>query len=229
MRKELVTSHDVVACAVCGRTLLRGEHPEVYLDGGSRRQVCELCTARASHQGWIRESAGLEVASHGRERADRGSRRGGLLSRRSRLRRGEPEHEEEMVEALAEGEDLLPEYSPDHDVHAVPTNGELKASRAVELFNASEHPRTVSGVSRSLGMPSVAVLPIQHGSVVTIVIAWELCWYRYEVDLADGPGGVRVAAQGYELHELTPAEQTANAGAADNGLLALAAQSPEPS
>lgn len=220
MRKELVTSYEVVSCAVCGRTLLRGEHSEVYLDSGSRRQVCELCTARAAHQGWIRESASLEVAAHGRERSDRGSRRGRLLSR-SRMRRAVPAEEPAVEEPLVEAPDILTEYQPDHQVHAVPTNGQLKGARAVDLFNASEHPRTVAGVARSLGMPSVAVLPTEQGSGVTIVVAWELCWYRYDIDLADGPGGVRASAQGYELEELTPAEQAANASVAENGTLVL--------
>src|ERR1035437_1919286 len=43
------------ACYVCGRTLLRGEHAEVYVSGGSRRSVCVLCTSRAVHGGWVRE------------------------------------------------------------------------------------------------------------------------------------------------------------------------------
>src|ERR1035437_10214062 len=43
------------ACDVCGRTLLRGEHAEVYVSGGSRRSVCVLCTSRAVHGGWVRE------------------------------------------------------------------------------------------------------------------------------------------------------------------------------
>ena len=44
-------------------------------------------------------------------------------------------------------------------IHAVPTNGEMKATRAVELFNASDHPRTVAGVARSLGAPGVTRAP----------------------------------------------------------------------
>jgi hypothetical protein len=31
------------------RTLLRGEVAVPFLAGGRRRQVCELCTARATH------------------------------------------------------------------------------------------------------------------------------------------------------------------------------------
>ncbi len=220
MTKDLVTSHEVVSCAVCGRTLLRGEHAEIYLDSGSRRPVCDLCTGRAAHQGWIRESGAVEVATHSREAADRSPRRPWPLSRRSRVRR-EPTDEPAVAESRVD-EGMLPDYRPDHQVHAVPTNGELKAARAVELFNASEHPRTVAGVARSLGMPTVAVLPSGHGGVVKIVVAWELCWYRYDVDLADGAAGVRVAAQGYELSELATEEQTANAAVDENGELVLA-------
>jgi hypothetical protein len=106
----------------------------------------------------------------------------------------------------------------------VPTSEELKLARAAEVFNASEHPRTVAGVARSLGVPSVAVNPsAQQASVVQIVVAWELCWYRYEVDLAEeGTHGVRPAGQGYELSELEPHEQAANAAADEHGLLGLA-------
>ena len=50
------------ACDICGRTLLRGEHAETFLASGSRREVCDLCTARAQHEGWIRESGGDDLA-----------------------------------------------------------------------------------------------------------------------------------------------------------------------
>ena len=72
----------------------------------------------------------------------------------------------------------------------MPTNADLKMARALELFNASAHPRTVAGVARSLGAPIVAVRPSPtEGSVVTIVVGWELSWYRFEVDLADEAAG----------------------------------------
>ena len=54
--RSIVTSHPEVACEVCGRRLLRGEQPEVFLSGGQRRMVCELCVPRATHEGWLRES-----------------------------------------------------------------------------------------------------------------------------------------------------------------------------
>ena len=86
-RKDVRTSHDAVACDVCGRTLLRGEHAETYLAGASRRQVCELCTARATHQGWIRESASLEMTGGGHDRPERRPLRGRLRARYGRDRR----------------------------------------------------------------------------------------------------------------------------------------------
>ena len=110
-------------------------------------------------------------------------------------------------------------------MHAIPTNADLKIVRALELFNASEHPRTVAGVARSLGPPIVAVRPsLTEGSVVTIVVGWELCWYRFEVDLGDEAAGVRVVAQGAELSELEPVDQIANAAADDHGGLHVVAQ-----
>ncbi len=56
-----------------------------------------------------------------------------------------------------------------------------------------------------------------------IVVAWELSWYRYEVDLADEAAGVRVIAQGAELGELDEADRAPNATADAQGELTLAA------
>ncbi|MFP5380403.1 MAG: hypothetical protein ACLGHP_11795 [Vicinamibacteria bacterium] len=79
-------------------------------------------------------------------------------------------------------------------------------------------------ICMSPGVPSVAVRPSDvEGAIVTIVVAWELCWYRYEVDLADEAAGVRVTGQGAELSELEAAEQAANAAADERGRLVLAA------
>ena len=58
-----------------------------------------------------------------------------------------------------------------------------------------------------------------EGSIVTIVVGWELSWYRYEVDLADEAAGVRVTGQGDELAELDAADQQPNAAADERGEL----------
>jgi len=81
----------------------------------------------------------------------------------------------------------------------------------------------VAGVARSLGLPMVSVRPVpEHPSVVALVIAWELCWYRYEFDLADEDAGVRLTSQGQELDELPRADRETNAVCDERGLLAAA-------
>jgi hypothetical protein len=215
--RQLDTSQAPVMCAVCGRSLLRGEHANVFIAGGARRDVCELCTTRAAHEGWIRD--GADAAPAPRPRG--GERARSLVGRlRSRLETAaqspEPDHGEAAPPA-----GRVPAGEP-REIHAVPTNAELKVSRALELFNRSEHTKTVSGVARSLGAPDVAVAArADDGALVEIVVAWELCWYRYEVDLADEPHAVRLLGQGYELDELGDDPLAANAVADGRGELAL--------
>jgi hypothetical protein len=208
---------------VCGRTLLRGEQADVFLAGGTRRNVCELCTQRASHEGWIRE--GLDDATV-RSRAHNGRSRSFLARLRQRRADAQALHEELESEQAAEAivpADPVPQQP--RSVHAVPTNADMKMARALDLFNASAHPRTVAGVARSLGAPIVAARPsLTEGSVVTIVVGWELSWYRFEVDLADEAAGPRITGQGTELAEFDAADQVPNAAADDHGQLHPAAQ-----
>ncbi|HEX5900280.1 MAG TPA: hypothetical protein VFY32_12830 [Solirubrobacteraceae bacterium] len=222
-RKSISTSAPAVSCDVCGRTLLRGEQADVFLAGGTRRNVCELCTQRASHEGWIRE--GLDDAVV-RSRAQNGRSRSFLARLRQRRADAHALHEELENEHAAEAPaPAEPVPHQPRSVHAVPTNADMKMARALDLFNASAHPRTVSGVARSLGAPIVAARPsATEGSVVTIVVGWELSWYRFEVDLADEATGPRITGQGTELAELDAADQVPNAAADDHGLLHLVAQ-----
>jgi len=252
-RKSITTSRAAVACDVCGRTLLRGEHADAFIANGSRRMVCELCTARAANEGWIRE--GADNALGVRRNGPRSGR--SLLGRLKPPRRAAPppvelpyrrisanvdrivpgtrvttpaEHDEHVVVpdggAEPDGDEAqhagVQSREP-RSVHAVPTNADLKMARALDVFNLSAHPRRIAGVTRSLGTPMASVLPSEvEGAIVSIVVGWELCWYRYEVDLADEAAGVRVLGQGAELSELTPAEQVANAVADERGRLVLA-------
>src|SRR3954453_537505 len=107
---------------------------------------------------------------------------------------------------------------PDRHVRAVPAGTEHRIAAALELFNGSEHTRTVAGVARSLGPPVVSARATGPGARVTIVVSWELSWYRYEVELGED-GNVHQAAQGYELEELDPDERTQTAAADEYGRL----------
>jgi len=248
--RDIRTSTAITTCDVCGRTLLRGEVAQVYLNGGDRHSVCELCVPRALSEGWVRE--GTVPPYEGRDGAsDRRRSLFGRLRRRRPERPAAPEpvYEEEPPDFYPEPEPApepdreeaprssalqrarerarerlrQPEQEPAREprhVRAVPTSTEQKVVAAIEVFNQSEHQRTVAGVARSLGAPAVAVRPAaSRPSTVNVTVSWELCWYRYEIDLSDDVPGVRVDAQGYELSELEPAEQQANAVCDENGSL----------
>jgi hypothetical protein len=107
--------------------------------------------------------------------------------------------------------------------HAAIEQPSAYVEEAIAVFNASEFPRRVAGVTRSLGAPTVTVRSAEHlASVVSIVVAWELCWYRYEVDLSEPAAEAQVIAQGTELAELDREDRRANAAAAESGTLVLA-------
>jgi hypothetical protein len=277
--RAIRTSIDQSVCDVCGRTLLRGERAEIYVSGGQRHSVCELCTSRALHDGWVREG---DVPEYDDPRARTDRRRslfGRLRGRRDR--REQPAEPEPLFEEAYDEEPLdiaapaptpplaapappappAPESAPraqpgsrprraprarpsspswpepvkgaaarfggvvgrePRHVRAVPTSIEHRISSAVSLFNDSEHPRTVAGIARSLGLPDVSVHPSDvNGSLVNIIVSWELCWYRYEVELADEVPVVRSTAQGYELSELSEIERQNNARSDDRGQLKL--------
>lgn len=226
LKKSITTSHTVVACDVCGRRLLRGERSETFIAGGSRRVVCELCTARAAHEGWLREGLddiGVRRNGGGRSRSLIGrlkSRREAALAREEEEREPMAHERYERTHRLrAEAQAAAPQA---RDVHAVPTNAELKMARAVEVFNASDKTRTIAGVARSLGEPFVCVRPsATEGAVVQIIAGWELTWYRFEVDLGNEAAGVRIAEQGSELAELDDDDRVANATYEAGGTVAL--------
>jgi hypothetical protein len=212
--------------------------------------VCELCKSRALHEGWVREGTVPAYDSAGSNSDRRRSFLSRFRNRDSRSVSSRPTLADDLdgqawSDADVSEADIAPEPAPPaprrrravreprpsreprpvrepRHVRAVPTGTEQKQASAVDLFNSSEHRRTIAGVARSLGAPAVSVLPSSgHPSVVNLVVSWELCWYRYEVDLSDDEPTVRVGSQGYELDELRPEEQQANAAADETGTIAL--------
>ena len=106
--KDIRPSTAITICDVCGRTLLRGEHAEVYIDGGARRSVCELCKPRALHEGWLRE--GTVPTYDGGEAPT--ARRGSLLGRLRRRRERERVSESLPPEAPIDEPEAEPQPPP---------------------------------------------------------------------------------------------------------------------
>jgi hypothetical protein len=297
--RTIVTLHPDVECDVCGRRLLRGERPDVFLGGGQRHMVCELCTPRAAHEGWHREVEGQSAAP----RAQRPQRGRSLLGRLRQLREptrgagdgpagavdeGHAEGAQGVVAhgprragsrthaRAAEWAKMEPEWTAldeqwgarevqpalaDHPAQSAPAAGVPAAAarpaaeaplasapdsleppqgapaasagamnadhdvlRALEIFNGGGTPRRIASVTRALGEACVHVArDAERESVVAVVVAWELCWYRYELDVEDATGEVRAAAEGTELQELPAALRVANALADEHGTLSLLA------
>jgi hypothetical protein len=232
--RAIVTSQPDVACYVCERRLLRGEQPELFLVDAAPQTVCELCAPRAAHQGWPRydgqQALSEPVISNRRggglfgrlREAARPARRGPQAAVRSRAttavasdgagalkRSGEGEP---TGHALVDGE----QWSED-----APYPGPLE--RALEAFNGGEYPRRIASLARSLGTPEVSVALDEDLGLVTIVVAWELCWYRYRVDPDEQQPQARVVAEGRVLEELERAERHCNAHADQVGALSLLA------
>ncbi len=232
--RTIVTSQPDVACDVCERRLLRGEQPDAFIAAGRRLLVCELCAPRAAHEGWMRETDGHQV-----ELPPMRPRRGRSLLERLPVPvwarqaprasgSGRASSDGRPFDFLDDGAAPREEGAQSAGAEALPhpeSVAELSyLERALQTFNASEFPRRVAGVARSLGAPEVSVRSAEHlESVVVIVVAWELCWYRYEVDLSEGIEEVRVLGQGTELGELPHDDRLANALASDTGALAFGA------
>ena len=202
------------SCAVCGRSLLRGEHAVAYLTpDGEAEPVCVLCRARAEAMGWIRaDSPAARAPQPGRQRRGlRGlnlRRRAERLAERARPPRPEP----------PEAEPKRPQPSPQPSRPDPPETPEQRIRRAIERFNDSDTPRVVAGLTKSLGQPQAAVRELDGPARVEVTIAWDLSWYRWEVGM-NGGDGPRQVAKGTEVEELSEEELDWNAAVGADGRL----------
>jgi hypothetical protein len=111
-------------------------------------------------------------------------------------------------------------------VRAVPTNAQVKVERALELFNQSEHTRTIAGIARTLGEPWVSAVPLEDvPAEVALVVAWELSWYRFQIDLGAERDPVTLVDKGHELDELDESLRDWNATAVADGRIGVGVRS----
>jgi hypothetical protein len=185
-RKSITTSRAAVACDVCGRTLLRGEHADAFIANGSRRMVCELCTARATNEGWIREGADNALGVRGRNGPRGGPR--SLLGRLKPPRRELPPVELPYRRISANVDRIDPardgaELAPPDDAQPVEANGEVRPAAVApaepESHMPSREPRHVHAVPTNADLKmrarstSSTPAPTRAGSP-----AWRARWER---------------------------------------------------
>lgn len=220
-------------CAVCGRSILAGERTRGYLDReGERRSVCELCRARAERLGWTWEEAAEQQPAAPARRP----RRSIVALWRGRSAWGQGKEKEEEEAGEEEGGESPPD-TPVEDSSPDPAAAGARVERlepesqpslspferAIDSFNASEATRTVAGLMRTLGKPSVSVgAAAGSPSEVRITVAWELTWYQWGVDLAEEePHPVSQLDRGSEITQLDRSARQWNASAAPGGRLLL--------
>ena len=97
-----------------------------------------------------------------------------------------------------------------------------RLERAVVRFDESDAARTVSGLTRSLGRPSVSVgAAAGSPSEVRITVAWDLCWYQWGVDVGDERRPVTEIARGEDVEQLDRSARHWNASLGEGGRLAF--------
>ena len=186
-------------CAVCNRTVLRGERPSEYVNSdGEPVVVCSLCKSSAEAAGWV--PAGFASAA---PPAPARRRRGaGATALRERLVRAANAARAAGAGATADrGEPLEPEPDPE-------------PRSALDVFNSSPEVRKVAGLMRSLGEPRVCIRA-ESGGVEVITVAWDLSWYRWRVRGTT----VKEVAKGNEISELRVEDRDWNASADEEGRL----------
>ena len=182
-------------CAVCGRTLLLGERLVSYRrPQGDDAPVCELCLDEADSRGWIREGAPVVPLQ--------------LWAARSAACAAS------WRPAAASG------ARPSREATSLPETRARRSPPSIELFNESVHPRTVSGITRTLGEPRVSIV-LRSPREVVVTVAWDLSWYQFRVDML-GAQPVTLQHRGEELDEIDTRFRDWNAHAEADGRLALA-------
>lgn len=187
-------------CAVCNRTLLQGERAARYSPGGDDHwvDVCALCLDQANEYGWLKEGTPrTPIVPEAPRRRRRSWNLGSLFETRREI--PEPVLAEPVLRRLSPDEQLLVE--------------------AAELFNKSQHSRTIAGVAKSLGEARVSMIPLSGTNAeIVITIAWEISWYQYRVT-PDSAQPVRLAERGQDPGELESKYVGWNARLADDGRL----------
>ena len=219
--RTIVTSQPDVACDVCARRLLRGEQPDVFIADGQRRTGVRAVRAAGRPRGLAARDRGRGRRSRCRRCArgagaacstacsapraaprGRAERRG---TRREPPREAAPARRTTCFAAAAPAERRSPRAPGEQAVAEAPPARRRTSSRRVDVVQRERVPAPRGGRGALAGAPVVSVRSAEHlESVVRIVVAWELCWYRYEVDLGEEPLVRAGARAGHRARQLQP-------------------------
>ena len=182
-------------CAICERTLLLGERATRYSPNGDEGfvDVCQLCHDAALEYGWLKEGSPTTPTIAPDRKRSRFSL-GAFLGVRSAA--DAPMASEPFLRRLSEAE--------------------LAIVEAADRFNSSQYRRTVGGIAKSLGLPSVSIHALSGVNAdVVVTIAWEISWYQYRVTADSAP--VRLAERGHDPSELDESFTEWNAHLEEDG------------
>jgi hypothetical protein len=159
---RVIRSTGARTCAICERTLLQGEQTVRFSAGGEELvDVCTLCQEVALDYGWLREGTTMSAALH-------------LEPRRRK--------QKTLWQTLLGARDEEPAPVVTEPILRRLSDEEIALVEAAELFNQSKFRRTVVGVSRSLGMPDISIVPLSGVNAETVItFAWDITWYQYRV------------------------------------------------
>ena len=182
-------------CAICERTLLLGERATRYSPNGDEGfvDVCQLCLDAALEYGWLKEGSPTTPTIAPDRKRSRFSL-GAFLGVRSAA--DAPMASEPFLRRLSEAE--------------------LAIVEAADRFNSSQYRRTVGGIAKSLGLPSVSIHALSGVNAdVVVTIAWEISWYQYRITADSAP--VRLAERGHDPSELDESFTEWNAHLEEDG------------
>ena len=172
-----------------------GERATRYSPNGGDEfvDVCQLCLDAALEYGWLKEGAPTTPTIP----PDR---------RRSRFSLGTFLGVKNGAGAPMAGEPYLRRLS----------EAELAIVEAADRFNASQYRRTVGGIAKSLGTPSVSIHTLSGvNAEVVVTVAWDISWYQYRVTADSAP--VRLAERGHDPAELEASFTEWNARLEEDG------------
>jgi len=212
--------------------------------------VCELCTLQARESGWRpadEQPPRAEPASArerrrsgalGRLRAALGDRLGAQTAAgerpaerpgraRARRWRRRERADRQGAETLRPAAAQAPAASVVGSSRPASAGNELAA--ALDLFNQTAETQRIAGVARTLGAPLVTIraAPAQGAGAdggagrFILTAAWEISWYRWELDLQVAALDAQLLASGHDPEELSAEELVGNCRADQRGRLML--------